>query len=78
MTTSFAHFVRGQLWDSARTNLGGFVLALVCAVQIPWCWWSAAQARMAGVDAPGVTLMWLGLGLAAVTVLQWGARLIVN
>lgn len=77
MTTSFAHFVRGEFLDSVRTNAGGFLLALVCAVQVPWCWWSAARWRLAGVESPALALVWLGIGVSLVTVLQWGARWLI-
>src|SRR4051812_11044491 len=52
MTTCFAHFTRGQFSDAARANLAGLALAVLCAVQIPWCWWSAYQGRTWCISEP--------------------------
>src|SRR5579871_2040396 len=46
MTTSFACLVRGRISDASRANIGGLLLALVLALQIPWCWRSAYQGRL--------------------------------
>lgn len=75
MTTSFAHFVRGQWLSSARANPAGLLLAIVCAVQIPWCWISVRVGRFWMIDEPDLALMWMTLSLAGGSLLQWGARL---
>ncbi|MCY2965112.1 MAG: DUF2752 domain-containing protein [Planctomycetota bacterium] len=76
MTTSFAHFTRGQLLPAMRANLAGVLLAIVCAAAIPWCLWSAWQGRMWRVEEPSQSLMWLLLALMGAALLEWGLRLL--
>jgi hypothetical protein len=76
MTTSFAHFTHGNLIGACRANAGGLVLALVCAVQVPWCWWSAARGRLAGVADPAKSLLWLMLAIGGVCVVNWIIQLV--
>lgn len=71
MTTSFAHFTRGAWGSALRANSGGALLALFCALQIPWCWWSAVRGRLWKVSRPAYTLAGIGAALAAVTALHW-------
>jgi hypothetical protein len=75
MTTSFAHFAHGHLWQAFRANPGGGLLAIVCLVQIPWCWWSVFRGRLAGVSDPGRSLMWLLLAIASVSLVNWVVQL---
>ena len=75
MTTSFSNLMHGNLLQALRANAGGVVLALVCAVQIPWCWWSAARGRLAGVSDPAASLLWLMLAVGGVCLLNWVFRL---
>ncbi len=76
MTTSFAHFTRGQFVSAARSNVAGLLLAVVCALQIPWCWLSVVTGRLWKVSQPGACLLWLMLVLCGVCVLQWVVRLL--
>ena len=78
MTTSFSHLVRGNVAQASRANFAGVVLALVCAVQIPWCWWSAARGHLAGVAEPSRWLLVLVSVLGAICVLNWILRLITG
>jgi hypothetical protein len=78
MTTCFAHFVRGQWVSAARANPAGVLLALVCAVQIPWCWASAWLGRYWMLDEPDLALVWMAVSLVGVTLLQWGVRLMMG
>jgi hypothetical protein len=75
MTTSFAHFVRGDLRQALSANVSGVCLALACALQIPWCWLSALRGRLVGVSFPAETLIWLLIAIFAVTALNWFLRL---
>ena len=75
MTTSFSHFVRGNLRQALLVNVGGLVLALVCAVQIPWCWWSAARGRLSGITDPSRSLLILISVVGAICVLNWVLRM---
>ena len=76
MTTSFSYFVRCQFIDAARANLAGTLLAAVCAMLIPWCFWSARIGRLWMVSDPVAVGGILSICLATVTVLIWLARLI--
>ena len=64
MTTSFSYLMHGNVSQALRASASGVVLAAVCAVQIPWCWWSAARGRLAGISDPSKSLMWLLVALA--------------
>ena len=76
MTTSFCQLMHGNIAAACRASASGVLVALVCAVQIPWCWWSAAQGRLAGVSDPERTLLWLLSSLGIVCLLYWALRLI--
>jgi len=71
MTTSFAHFTRGELKSAMAANSAGVVLAVLCAVLVPWCWCSAWQGRLWGVTAPVKTALAVMIGIYAVVLLQW-------
>ena len=76
MTTSFAHFVRGHWIRAAESNLAGLALALICTIQIPWCWWSAYRGSLWKVTNPEVALLWLLLPLMGLGIVHWALRLI--
>ena len=71
MTTSFAHFTRGHVAQAVEANAGGAMLALVCAAQIPWCWWSACRGRLVGISHPTKSLSVLVVAVAGVSALNW-------
>ena len=75
MTTSFAHFVRGEFVQAARANVGGLLLATFCAIQIPWCWISAYRSRLWKVSNPDMWLLWLLLAVGGVCLLNWLIKL---
>ena len=74
MTTCFSHFVRGQWIQSTRSSVTGFLLALVCAVQIPWfavclrknCLWGVRETGMLALGVIGC--------LYAVGASEWFVR----
>lgn len=76
MTTSFSHLVHGNFVPAVRANVGGVLLALVCAVQIPWCWVSASRGRLAGVADPAKGLVWIAAAVAGVSLVNWALRLL--
>lgn len=78
MTTSFAHFVRGQFLRSAQANVAGLLLAAVCAVQVPWCWYSIYRGRLWNVSRPDVGLVWLLCLVCGVCLLQWAGRILFH
>ncbi|QDT94051.1 hypothetical protein Pan161_57430 [Gimesia algae] len=75
MTTSFTHFVRGQIRQSAEANTSGLVLAVVCLVMIPWSWISVYRHRLWLVSQPETCLLWLICSLVSITVIEWAFRL---
>ncbi len=77
MTTSFALFTKGRLFEAARANFAGLLLAICCAVQIPWCWFSAARGRALGIGRPEVVLLWIMLAICSISLAQWLARLVL-
>jgi hypothetical protein len=77
MTTAWAHFVRGDWLNSARVNLGGFLLALYCL----WAGYVCARVGLAGVlpaDSTQKTASFVLLGIAMITVLEWAGRVVVE
>lgn len=71
MTTSFSHLTRGHLGQAVQANAGGALLALVCAVQIPWCWISASRSRLVGISQPTRSLLALFFAIAGVSAVNW-------
>ncbi len=77
MTTSWAHFVRGQWLSSASVNLGGFLLALYGLGLLLGCarvCWTGSLPKETGQQ-------WATLGLLAiamVTMVDWAGRLLAE
>ena len=75
MTTSWAHFTRGQWRASAETSVGGFLFAILAA----WVAWLAIRTTLtAQIPQPWtqqVTLV-AAAGIFAVSLLQWIQRLL--
>ncbi len=78
MTTSFAHLTRGHLARALQTHVGGTILALACAAQIPWCWWSAFRGRLVGVSRPMRALGVLAAVVIGVSLVSWLYQLVVG
>jgi hypothetical protein len=74
MTTSFAHFVRGQFGDAARANPAGLLIAVSCAGLVPWSWASAARGRLLGVREPWSAAAMLLASWGCVGLLVWVVR----
>ena len=74
MTTSFAHFVRGEILPAARANTSGVLLATVCAAQLPWIAMSVWRGRLLGMRHPErvALAVIVPLGLACLT--EWLLR----
>ena len=76
MTTSFAHLVRGDLWNSLRANWVGTGLAVFCVFLIPWCLASAMRGRYLGIQRVEAALALL-VGIFTVVMLaRWGIVLL--
>jgi hypothetical protein len=76
MTTCFAHFTRGRLPSAAGANAAGLLLAITCAIQIPWGLASAARGRLLWVEKPDAMLFWLLLILSGTCLVDWIFRLL--
>jgi len=74
MTTSFAHFVRGQWLASARANPAGLMMAVMCVAFLPWCGVSVWLGRLWWVDDPWPVLAWLLGGWGAAGLMVWVVR----
>lgn len=75
MTTSFSHFVRGQIRQSAQANTSGLVLAMICLVMIPWSWISVYRRQLWRISNPEACLLWLLCGLVMIALTEWMVRL---
>ena len=75
MTTSFAHFVRGQFLASFRANPAGLLLAAVCAVQVPWGLASVIRGRLLGMENPSETVFAVIVALIIAISVNWGVML---
>ncbi|QDT36928.1 DUF2752 domain-containing protein [Stratiformator vulcanicus] len=75
MTTSFSNFVRGQFAASVAANTTGLILALCCAVQIPWALASAWSGRLIGIHRPESAAATLLVVLAVLCLSEWIVRL---
>jgi hypothetical protein len=75
LTTSFCHFVRGDLVNSLKANSVGTLLATCCLAAIPWSVWCAARARWIGIrDLERATLIGV-VTLFAFLLVNWVIRL---
>lgn len=74
MTTSFAHFVRGEWLRAARANFSGLLLALGCAVYLPWSAVSIRRRRTWLIGQPDLWGFALFSGWLIIVVLEWGGR----
>lgn len=74
MTTSFSHFVRGQWIRSTQSSATAFVLAMVCAVQIPWFAVCLRKNRLWGLRHPDLLALGVIGSLYAVGAAEWFVR----
>ncbi len=70
MTTSWAHFVRGQWWQSANANPGGFLLAIYSLSFAAIALWAAIQRRLPAPEVTKTMAITL-VAIAVVTVINW-------
>lgn len=75
MTTSFSYFARGHFVAAARANPAGLLLAVVSALMIPWCLFSAVQGRLWCVDEPLPFFAYLVIALGGVSTALWAWKL---
>ena len=71
MTTSFAHLVRGDVWNSVRANAVGTLLAGFCLVLIPWNLACAWRGRLYLVTSIEWILTRLVIGFLILLLGRW-------
>lgn len=71
MTTSFAHFVRGDLVGACRVNPAGLMVAGACFLLIPWSLAGVIRGRLLWVSAPVESALILLSLLVGTSLLTW-------
>ena len=75
ITTSFAHFVRGQFLKALAANAAGLLLAVCCLVQIPWSYKIALTGRYRSVRSPSEILLLILFAVTLVALIHWGIKI---
>ncbi|MBI1902255.1 MAG: DUF2752 domain-containing protein [Planctomycetia bacterium] len=78
MTTAFTWTVRGRLDRAVTANSGGALLAVLTIVFSPWCLVGAARAKWLVWKPREGVIITLALLVLAVTLLDWGFRLLTS
>ena len=76
MTTSFSYLMKGDVQLAVHANAAGVLLAVLCAVQIPWCLITAARGRYFVLENPTQVLLWCLLAVIAVSLINWIIQLV--
>jgi hypothetical protein len=71
MSTSFALFVRGDLWNSLSANAVGTTLAAFLLVVLPWSVVCALRGRLFFVRDPETMVLRLLLAFVLLMLLRW-------
>ena len=77
MTTSWAHFVRGQLVASMGANAGGAFLALVAVITCPWLILSGIRGRWFALEPRVEIALGIMMAIVAITLADWALRCFV-
>jgi hypothetical protein len=75
MTTSWTWLMQGNVWQAARANAGGVLLAVAAIVAWPWLLASAVRGRWVGVRPGQRVLAVAGLVAGIVILADWLRRL---
>lgn len=78
MTTSWAHFTRGQLVSALRASTGGTLLAVASLAGGPWLVGSGLRGRWLWRPIGEWTLAIVCLAAILVIVTEWGLRLFLG
>jgi hypothetical protein len=78
MTTSFALFVRGDLWDSVQANFAGTFLAVLCFLYLPWTVGSLWRGKFLWIASVENTFLRLLIAFMALMLLRWVILLILR
>lgn len=71
MTTSFAHFVRGEFVPSLQANWVGTILATTCALMIPWATISVVLGRTWKIKDPIFAALVLLATICGLSLINW-------
>ena len=75
MTTAWAMLVRGRLAVAFRVNAGGALLGMLACVGAVWLLLSALVGRWLVRRPDSMTATWAAVVVLAVTLAQWGWRM---
>jgi hypothetical protein len=75
MTTSWAHLTRGDVIAAFQANAGGALLAIFSLVCGPWLIVSGGLGRWFVTEPRELTILWVGVLIIAVTLVDWTLRL---
>jgi hypothetical protein len=75
MTTAWAHFVRGDWIAALSCNVGGTLLALACAVAVPWTIGTAIRGDWIWLRPTDNRTLGFCVSILTVTVGDWLVRL---
>ena len=78
MTSSFALFIRGDLWHSVQANFAGTFLAIIALLFIPWALISAWRGRLLWVRSAEDLALRVLVFFAFVMFLRWGVVLLLR
>ena len=78
MTTSWAHLVRGQVIGAFAANAGGATSGLLVAACAAWLVASAARGRWIGCLPSANAWAWIAVAVVAVTLVDWGVRMLIQ
>lgn len=74
MTTSFAHFVRGEWSQAARANASGLILACWGAMFVPWSIVSWYRKEYWRITRPDLWCFGILCGWMLISLLEWSLR----
>ncbi|WP_146506201.1 DUF2752 domain-containing protein [Rubinisphaera italica] len=75
MTTSFAWFVRGRIFESIHANIAATYLAMICLLLIPWLMISSWTGQLMPRRKLEYRALILLSSFLLVSVVQWGVRI---
>ncbi len=78
MTTSWAHFARGEWLSALSCSVAGTMLALASAAAVPWSIATAVRGEWVWVRPTESVVLAFCLTLLAVTLTDWFVRLVVE
>lgn len=78
MTTSFALLLHGDVWNSARANFAGTVLAALGLAFIPWALACILRGRVVWIGSVELTLFRLCVAFLVLLFGRWSLALLVT